>query len=237
MEEKLKSISKRIHWSLVLKAAIFAVAWFALPFWLFVLVALYLYFIPLPGSANVALPFLVLLLLSAFQGPSILFAIIFGALFYGILLIKDLFIIDRKNAYQILILILSYLLFRLFFMEAGGDFGGLSLFYSLFVAGIFSLMLSSFITNFSDAFREARPFQRMINWISFIVMWQILIVGLFLPLDFVYQSAIAFLLSMVLIDFLPSYIFGRLSQIKALVSSSVIFILLVIIAASARWGL
>jgi len=237
MAERLKSISKRIHWSLVLKAAIFAVAWFALPFWLFALVALYLYFTPFPGSAKVALPFLVLLLISAFEGPSVGFALIFGILFYGILLIKDLLIIDRKSAYQILILVLSYLLFRIFFMNVGGDFGGLSLFYSFFVAGIFSLMLSSFIGNFSDAFRDTRPFQRTINWMSFILMWQLLIVGLFLPLDFVYQSAIVFLLSMVLIDLLPSYIFGQLSRVKTLVSSSAIFVLLTIIVASARWGL
>jgi hypothetical protein len=237
MEEKLKSISKRIHWSLVLKAAIFAVAWFVLPFWLFLLVALYLYFVPFAGSASVALPFLVLLLVSGFESSNVGFALIFGIIFYYILLIRDLFIIDRKSAYEIVVLALSYLLLRVFFMKAGADFGGASLFYSFFVAGIFSMMLSNFIANFSDAFKDVRPFRRMINWISFILMWQLLIVGLFLPLDFVYQSAIVFLLSMILIDLLPSYIIGQLSRVKTLVTGSVIFILLTIIVSSARWSL
>ena len=46
MAGKLKSISRQIHWSLLLKAAVFALAWFFVPFWLFFLIALYLYFIP-----------------------------------------------------------------------------------------------------------------------------------------------------------------------------------------------
>jgi hypothetical protein len=237
MEEKLKSISKRIHWSLVLKAAIFAAAWFALPFWLFLLVALYLYFIPFTGSAKVALPFLVLLLISAFEGSNIGFALIFGILFYYMLSIKDLFIIDRKSVYEILVLVLSYLLFRIFFMKTGGDFGGASLFYGFLVAGVFSMMVSSFISNFSDAFGDTRSFRRMIGWMIFILMWQLLIVGLFLPLDFVYQSGIVFIISMIFIDLVPSYILGQLSRIKTLVTSSTIFALLTIIVASARWGL
>jgi hypothetical protein len=237
MEEKLKLISKRIHWSSVLKAAIFAVAWFALPFWIFLLVALYLYFIPIAGSAKVALPFLVLLYVSVFEGPSIIFALIFGVLFYYILLIKDLFIIDRRNAYEIVVIALSYLLLRGFFIGVGGDFGGWSLLYSFVIAIIFSFMVSSFIGNFSDAFKDARPFRLMVGWMSFLLMWQFLIVGLFLPLDFVYQSAIVFLLSMVVIDLLPSYIFGELSKTKTLVTSSAIFVLLAIIASSARWSL
>ena len=80
MEEKLKSILKQIHWSLVLKATIFAVAWFALPFWIFLLLALYLYFVPLGGSAKVVLPFFVLIFVTALEGVSIPFAVVFGIL-------------------------------------------------------------------------------------------------------------------------------------------------------------
>jgi hypothetical protein len=237
MEEKLKSISKRIHWSSLLKAAIFAIVWFWLPWWLFLLVALYFYFVPLAGSAKVVLPFLVLLFISLFEGPSIAFALIFAILFYYILLVKDLLIIDRRDAYEILVLVLTYLLLRTFFMKSGGDFGGLSFFYSFFIAAIFSFMLSSFIGNFSDAFKDTKPFRRMIGWASFIIIWQLLIIGLFLPLDFVYQSAIVFLISMVFIDLMPSYIFGDLSRTKTLVTSTTIFALLVIIISSARWRL
>ena len=237
MEEKLKLILKRIHWSLVLKAAIFAVAWFALPLWLFLPVAFILYFKPIPGSAKVVLPFLVLLFLTLFEGPSVYFAIIFGILFYFVLVIKDLLIIDRRSAYEVLVLILSYLLFRGFFIKSGGDFGGWSLLFSCFIAAVFGFMVSGFISNFSDAFRDEKPFRRMVSWIMFILMWQLLLVGLFLPLDFIYQSAIVFLVAMVFIDMIPAYIFGELSRTKTIITSSVIFTLLAIIASSARWGL
>ncbi len=63
MAEKLRSISKRINWSLVLRSVIFGVAWWALPFWLFLLVALYLYFVPITGASKVSVPFFVLLLI------------------------------------------------------------------------------------------------------------------------------------------------------------------------------
>jgi exosortase/archaeosortase len=128
-------------------------------------------------------------------------------------------------------------LFRSFFITAGGDFGGFSLFYSFFIALLFSLTITSYVANFSDVFKDAKPFRRMIGWAIFILTWQLLIVGLFLPLDFVYQTAIVFLISMVFIDMVPAYIFGELSRTKTLVTSSFIFVLLAIIVSSARWGL
>jgi len=124
MAEKLKSILKRTNWSSLLRAVIFAAAWWATPFisfWVFLLVALYLYFVPFTGAEKVSVPFFVLLLISFLQGNSILAAVIFGAIFYFIILIKDLLIIDRRSAYDILVLVLSYLLIRNFFLRVGGS--------------------------------------------------------------------------------------------------------------------
>jgi hypothetical protein len=70
---------------------------------------------------------------------------------------------------------------------------------------------------------------------TFLLMWQLLIVGIFLPLDFLYQSAIIFLVAAILIELVPQYIFGELSRIKVLVTGAVLFSLLVIVIASARW--
>ena len=234
MVEKLRSILKRTSWSLVLKALIFAVAWWGLPFWLFLIIALYLYFVPITGTGKVSVPFLVLLLISLLEGPSIVDAIIFAAIFYFILLIKDLLIIDRRSAYEIMVLVLSYLLLRSFFLDVGGSFGLRAFFYGLIVAVAISGMVGSFIKNFSDA---PYPFRRMLGWMTFLLMWQLVIVGLFLPLDFLYQSAIIFLMAAILIDLVPQYVFGELSRAKVLASGSVIFSLLVIVSASARWML
>jgi hypothetical protein len=68
-------------------------------------------------------------------------------------------------------------------------------------------------------------------------MWQLLLVGLFLPLDFLYQSAIVFLVAVILMGLVPQYVFGELSRTKVLATGTVLFALLVIIAASARWVL
>jgi hypothetical protein len=245
MVEKLRSILKRTNWSLLLKAVIFGVAWWASPFlsfWLFLIIALCLYFIPITGAGKVSAPFFVLLLLSFFQNQSALAAVIFGVIFYFIILIKDLIIIDRRSAYEILILALSYLLMRSFFIKTGGSLGGWALLYGLIVAWAVSAMIMSFIKNFSAApeatnSREAKSFHRMLGWMTFLLAWQLLLVGLFLPLNFLYQSAIIFLVAIVLIDIVPQYVFGELSRAKVLATGSVVFSLLVIIAASARWVL
>jgi len=68
-------------------------------------------------------------------------------------------------------------------------------------------------------------------------MWQLFLVGLFLPLNFLYQSAIVFLVAAILIDLVPQYIFGQLSRTKVLATGTVLFALLVIVLASARWTL
>src|ERR1700735_5015882 len=116
MEEKLKSISKQIHWSLLAKAAIFALGWFFLPFWLFLLLALYLYFFPFFQSRKLlGAPFLGLLALT-FIGPASFFmAIVFGLLFYYLLLIKDLVLIDRKAAYELFAFVLLFFFLRSFY--------------------------------------------------------------------------------------------------------------------------
>jgi hypothetical protein len=239
MEEKLKSILKRTHWSSLLKAVAFGAAWWLFPFWLFLLIALYLYFVPFSGTAKIAVPFFVLLVISFFEGQNIIWAVIFAAIFYFVMLIRDLLIIDRKSAYEILVLILSYLLIRNFFLKVGGDFGGFSLIYSFFIAVLFGGMLSSYMNNFSitDSEPEARSFRRTVSGVFFILMWQLLIVGLFLPLDFIYQSAVVFLVAAIFIDVVPHYIFGEMSRKKVLATSTVLFALLTIVLASARWTL
>jgi hypothetical protein len=44
-----------------------------------------------------------------------------------------------------------------------------------------------------------------------------------------------FLVAIIIIDLVPQYIFGQLSRMKVLATSCVLFALLVLAAASARW--
>lgn len=243
MAEKLRSILRRISWSSVLKAVLFGVAWWALPFWLFILVALYLYYVPLTGAHKTWAPFWVLLLITFLQPQGGIAAAIFAAVFYCILLVKDLIIIDRRTAYEVLMLVLAYLLLRGFFLNVGGAFGYRALLDSIVAAAAISVMAGSFIKNFSGTgpedqpARETRAFRRALGWIVFILMWQLLMVGLFLPLDFLYQSAIVFLLAVVLLDLLPQHVFGELTHVKVLATGTVLFSLFVIVLASAHWVL
>ena len=241
MEEKLRSILKRIHWSSLLRAVVFAAAWLYLPLWLFILIALYLYFIPVPQSGTVAGPFLVLLLLVLLEPPSILFAIVFGFVFFYILLIKDLILIDRKAAYEVTILFLVFLLFRDFYLREGGAVNAFSLLYSFFTALLVGFLLSNFIRVFKSHGTQGvwgRFFlRRTAIWLSTILIWQFLVAGLFLPVDFVYQALAAFLAAIVIVDLVPQYLFGESSRSKVLVTTSVVFVLFVLVLGSARWGL
>lgn len=124
MEERLRSITKQIHWSLAVKAAVFGVVWYFSPGWFFFLVALYMYFIPPFNSAKLLAPFATLTLLCLVQPKSLIFMVIAAALFTWILLIRDLIFIDRKSAYEILVFALSFFLVRFFYVHAANPTAG-----------------------------------------------------------------------------------------------------------------
>lgn len=247
MAAKLKSILKQIHWSLAVRSLIFGLAWLLFPFWLFFLTALCLYFGALFQAGKLAVPFFILLLLSFSQQPNIFFALIFSAIFYYILLVKDLLIINRRPAYALIVIVLSFFLVRNFYITFANGLEGYSLVYALLTALVFALLVRSFVHCFwgqsldnKDEVQASTVKPGMVRaavWLSFFILWQFLILGLFLPLDFIYQSIITFLASILIIDFIPEYCFGETSRSKLLIGSTVIFTLLVLIMSSARWGI
>jgi hypothetical protein len=242
MAAKLKSILRQIHWSLVLRSAIFALAWFLFPFWLFFLIALYLYFVPLFQSQKLAMPFFVLLVLTYIEPQNFLFLLIFAILFYCLLLIKDLLLIDRKSAYEFIIFVLAFFLFRDFYERFGaGIITGNALWYGFLVAVLIGFLVGGFLRVFSSPKDTERynpqVSQRVATWLTFLLVWQFLILGLFLPLDFVYQSVIIFLIAVVVIDFIPEYYFGGISRQKLLTAGTAIFALLVVALTSVQWRL
>ncbi len=235
MEERLRSISRRISWSSLLKAVVFAAAWWIAPYWLFLIAALYLYYVPMAGAGKVSAPFWVLMLIAFVEPQGWLFAFVLAAVFYFILLIKDLIIIDRRTAYEVLVFVLSYLLMRDFFLNLGGQgFGGWALFGAMGVAFVLTAAFMSFVGNFSSV---ARPLRRVIGWAMFVLLSQLIIVTLFLPLGFSYQAAIAFLIATALMSIVSQHAFGELTRTKALATSVVVFAFLTIVLASAAWTL
>jgi hypothetical protein len=248
MAAKLKSILRQTHWSLLLRAAIFALAWYFFQggwFWLFVLVALYLYFVPPFQAGRLLWPFIALLILAFAEPANLVFIIIFAALFYYLLLIKDLLLIDRKSAYEILIFALSFFLLRDFYRAAGGGISGWGIWYAFLLAAFLGILASRFMAVFSmgdpnasdNASRTKHPLRRIVAWLTFLLSWQFLILGLFLPLDFIYQSAIVFLILILVIDFAPNQYLGDITSSKILTTGIAVFAVLIIVLASARWGL
>jgi hypothetical protein len=248
MAAKLKSILGQTHWSLLLRAAIFALAWYFFHggwFWLFALIALYLYFVPPFQAGRLLWPFIALLALAFIEPANVQFLIIFAAIFYYLLLIKDLLLIDRRSAYEILVFVLSFLLLRDFYRTFGGGLSGWGIWYAFLLAALLGILVSRFMAAFSigdpdapdNASRTKHPIRRIVSWLTFLLAWQFLILGLFLPLDFIYQSAIAFLILALTIDFASGRYLGDTSRSKIFATSIAIFSFLIIILASARWGL
>ena len=208
-----------------------------LPFWAFLPVALYLYLVPLFQARRLAVPFSILLALSFFQAPSVLFAVVFGAVFYAIILIKDLLVIDRRSAYELLAFALAFLLLRAFYMRFNEGAAGAALIWSFIAAGALTLLLRSFIRCFRDDIVLHPRLSRAAYWLSFILFWQVLIVGLFLPLDFIYQAVGIFLVIILIVDLVPQYLTGDMSRNKMLAAATTVFALYAIALSSARWGL
>jgi len=242
MAAKLKSLLRQIHWSLVLRSAIFALAWFLFPFWLFFLIALYLYFTPIFQSQKLSIPFFVLVLLTYIEPQNILFLLVFVVLFYYLLLIKDLLLIDRKSAYEFIIFVMAFFLIRSFYEHLGtGIITGTSLWYGFLVAAVVGLLVDGFLRVFPTATQregfELDASRHVAAWLTFLLIWQFLILGLFLPLDFVYQSVIIFVIAVLVIDFIPEYYFGGISRQKLLIAGTALFALLVVVLTSVQWSL
>ncbi len=237
MAEKLRSILKQIHWSLVVKAVIFALAWLWLPAWAFVLIAIALYFIPFFQAGKLAIPFFTLLLLALFQEPGTLFAVAFAALFYTILLIKDLLLIDRRSAYELVMLGLIFLVLRSFYVHFNEGITESALFFAFLAAILLALLVRGLVNAFEEGALVKGSVPQVAIWLSALLFIEMIVVGLFLPLDFVYQSVIVFLVAVLVADLIPHYLLGTLTRTKILTAGTTIFALLVILISSARWGL
>jgi hypothetical protein len=249
MFKELARLASSLQGSIV-RAAVFAVAWALLPFWLFAIVALYLFFVPPSQAKSVFVPFIVLLVLAALTPQGFSAAAIFGLIFWYIILIKELYVIDRRTAYEVLVLALIFLLFRVFYGKEGGAFAGAAPFlFAMLTAIAAGVLFGSFIAHFSEAHSltgpdadphpaEHRLRRRIGAAAASFIMFEFLLVGLFMPLDFIYQASIAFILSAFVIDFGGRYLLtGKVDRSELLVVSSAVFALLVIVLGSARWGL
>ncbi len=219
------------------RTGVFVLAWAFLPWWLFVPVALYLYFVPAPQIAAAAWLFAALMVLCLAQPPGWLFAGIFAALFFYLLAIKDLYIIDRRSAYGMLSLALVFLLFRAFYLAMDGHSGILVPLYAFLLAALFAGIVSG-ATSALPIEPQPHPLVRRAATLgAFLLFFQLAVVGMLLPLNFLFQSLVVFLFAALILEFFPAHLAGSLSRTKALATVSILFVLLSAVLGSARWGL
>lgn len=237
METKLKSILSRIHWSLALKAAVFGAAWFIFPFWAFALIGLYFYFFPFFNSAKFLLPFLILVFLAGTQPENVWFSIFLAVLFYLILGIKNLMIIKRSEASEVLIMLVLFSVFVRFF-SAVDNWSGYLAFFGFLLVGILSfLLLSGLMTVGSEARGKIRNKPKIYVAILAFILWQVSLAVLFLPLNFLYQSALMFVFAATIVGLFMDHLRGELTRYRILANFSIFFTFTVIILGSAQWGL
>ena len=201
MAVKLRSILRSIPWFLIFKAAVFGAAWLFLPFWLFLLIALYLYFFPPFQIFSLGLPFLFTIASAAVFERGLVMGAFLGLIFYLILGIKDLVFIKRVPAYKVMTVALIFLITSGFFHRFS-NWGSLSVtFWSFVFAAIFFLLIKNLVNyeEFSSlrTFRAGRSEKLLGFGILGLLGLELAFLLLFLPFSFYYQIAFfgAFILS------------------------------------------
>ena len=230
-----KAINNILHskW-FILKAVVFGISWLIFPWWISFLIATYFYFFPIFHPDKLLVPFLAFLFLTLIQKPDILFAVVFSIIFYYILLIKDLLVINRKFAMETLVLSISFFLIRDFFMNYGIEKWNLIL--SFFFSVIIGLLVQNLISFFKEnVFERKDNLSKIIPWIIFFLSWELILAGIFIPINFIYQSIIVFIGFTFFYELIMGYFWNELSRERIFIISGIFFSLMVLFLVSAPW--
>lgn len=192
MAARSKSITNPIPWSSLLKPLLVAAAWLILPWWVFLVVALYCYLVPLFRPFALAPAFLVFLFMTL-AAPRGLFQAAYAALVLALIFgIKDLVIVNRKAAYQLLVFLISFagclLLFATF-----AAWSAPSAFLSL---AFLSLAWFWFVTDAT----EEQHIPTLPPAIAALIFFEIGVAMFFLPISFFPQAALLFFASALLFE-------------------------------------
>src|SRR3990167_4928161 len=218
MAAKLSSISRTIPWSLLLRAGIFGAAWLLLPFWLFFLAALILYFLPVFQPLRLILPFALTVFFAGILSPNFWAAALFAALFFLILGIKNLTLVNRMAAYETALFLLLFLAY-------------LNLFFHFPNSGRTAALYATFPKEWSPRH------QAVIFGLAGLLVWQWTWAVLFLPLNPFYQTALLFLFPAVLPRMFLDHLAAELGRRRILGYFSAFLVFASAILAANPWQL
>ncbi|MEK7193214.1 MAG: hypothetical protein AAB652_00280 [Patescibacteria group bacterium] len=180
-------------------------------------------------------PFMALVVIAAFAEPTVGMALFFAIAFFVIAGIKDLWFINRAAAYKVLIFLLFFLSSLLFF-RAHREWHGLQVFASALSLGVLFFVLVKSFLSYGGGDGGRRRVVLTLGVMS-LMLWQLVIVLLFLPLSFLSQTALLFLTSAVFVEYAEAYFGDRLSREKILSQTVIFAILALLIFLTGEWRL
>lgn len=205
MAARLRSITKRIPSSLLLKSGTLTVLWlfgkaawplgFTSPLLIFFVAAFYFYMVPLFRPGSLGVPFAMFLGLALLLPGGILSALALGAIFALLLGIKDLLFVDRETAYEILVFAVLFLTALIFYSTGTSAPVGIALLAPVFPGLIYFLLVR--VMPWRDPPRTLHhPTASLLG--AFLAGEAALVLAL-LPLDYLYQAGMLFMLMVLLI--------------------------------------
>ncbi len=105
---RIHSVFRHFPWVVLLKALAIAASWVVFPSWMFVAVTIGFYFIPIFQPLSLLWPLILALAFAVAIGFGLPQTVFVVAIFFLILGIKDLVFIDRRAAYQTLVLLMLF---------------------------------------------------------------------------------------------------------------------------------
>jgi len=231
MAEKLKLILRPIPWSLLLKALAFGAGWLILPFWAFVVLAILLYFLPMFQVLKLLFPFVLTLILAYLVPPSLWAGLFLSALFFFILGVKDLVLIDRAAAFRFLLYILLFIAFFYSFSQFDSGLTIYSFSWFFVVSALFTLLLGNFF-RYSGLGLEKKRFKNTALSILGLLLFEFSLAILFLPLNFFVSALLLFTVAVIFFELSADYFSGRLTARRILGYGTVFFLVYILIFAS-----
>ncbi len=242
MAAKFVSITKQIPWSLLLKAFFCGCLWLFAPFWLFVIGALFFYFVPLFRPWRFLFPFLTVFAISLLLPATLWSALFLGALFFLLLGVKDLVFVHRFQSYEAFVFLLFAAVFLLSFQlifswEHFLSFALIGIDGIVFVGAGASLLSYHRALRTPESPNEGGGQELLLLWTAGFLVWQLGIALLMLPLTFFSQTAILFVFSVLLLELFVEKSEGRLTRRTLFAYAAAFFLVVVFVLTAAEWGL